>query len=408
MRNFIQLIAFLTIFSSSFSIHRPTNQDDYFTLAQTSKHYVVGFYDSKKNAFGKKLIDRVLADIETQEYAKTQQLNLAAVDLPDIPIIPSHYDLKGSFAFFYYINNRLQRFEPFDQLVQDFLNQQILFSDLSSKINSWIKSKIDRINAPIKSIEEFNKIVSTQKIIAVFLGKTEGFYFNQYQEFAEMNIDFNFYHAADNFVADQIYFLKTNLPRPQTEDLFTIIRDKSLVDELDTKELVAIDAKKLTEDYEVFFQYEQYPKLRDSSFGDDIFFRLYNKNEKLVLYVYNDNSSMDEFNQFKKAVFMIPKAFIFSHINVNNEKYGSYMQMFIQGSQQPTENKVYIIHVHAGKMFIQVIPAEIDGEKITEGVNRFFKQNMLKFKKTEIAMLGGDVESQRQEEGDGELVYQEL
>jgi len=408
MRTFIKfMMAALTILSS-LGMNTPTHQDDYFSYVQNTKHVLTGIYNSKKSSFGKKLVERVLNEVASQDFSKNQQIQMMAADMENIDILQNHYDIKGTFALFYYINNRLQRFEEFDELAQDFLNQKILWVDFAHKIETWVKSKVERINAPIKTVEEFNKAVSTHKIIAVYLGETEGFYFNQYREFAEAHIDFNFYHAYDNFIADQIFFLKTNLPRPQNENLFVIIRDKSLIDELDSKELVAIDAKRLMEDYELFFQYEQYPKLREPSFGDDIFFRLYNMNEKLVLYVYNDESSMDDFNQFKKAVYLLPKVFVFSHINTAHPKYGSYMQMFVQAGQQPTENKVYIIHVHMGHMNIQVVPAQVDADKIVEAVNRFFRQNMLKFTSAERSALGGDVETQNGDEGEGELAYTEL
>lgn len=408
MRTFIKFMVVALTILSSLEINTPANQDDYFIFTQTKKHVLTGIYSSKKSTFAKKLIERVLNEIESHDFFKTHKIETMAADMDDISILQPHYDIRGTFALFYYINNRLQRFGEFDELAQDFLNQKILWVDFSNRIVTWIKSKVDRINAPLKSVEDFNKALAAHKIMGVYLGETSGFYFNQYREFAEAHIDFNFYHAYDNFIADQIFFLKTNLPRPQTENLFTIIRDKSLIDELDSKELVAVDAKRPMEDYEVFFQYEQFPKLREPSYGDDIFFRLYNMNEKLVLYVYNDDSSMDDFNQFKKAVYLLPKVFVFSHINTAHPKFGSYMQMFVQAGQQPTENKVYIIHVHMGHMSVQVVPAQVDADKIVEAVNRFFRQNMLKFTSAERSVLGGDLETQNGDEGEGELAYTEL
>ena len=396
--------------SPSFSIVHPRTQDDYFNLAYQHKHFVSCFFDSKKSSFGKKLAERLLTDVASLDFIKAKNFELAATDFEDIPMIQGHYDIPGNFAFFYYLNNRLQRFDTFSQLAEDFLAQKILYTDLLEMVSNFLKSKVERINAPISSMEQFNHVLATHKIIAVFLGKTEGFFFDQFTEFAEKNVHFNFYHAKDTFIADQIYFQKAQVPRPQNEDLFAIIRDKSLIDELDTKELVAIDAKRLLDEYNLFFEFEQFPKLRDPFHGDDIFFRLYNMNEKLILYVYSDETSHEQLNQFKKSVYMLPKAFIFSYVNQNHAKWGSYMQMFIHGGQTPTPNRVYIIHTHGGKMFVQMIPAEVVAEKIVEGVHRFYTQNRGSFKPAERQLLGGDEVSEELEKvvDENELVYQEL
>ena len=326
-------------------------------------------------------------------------------------MISNHYDITTGFAFFYYLHNRLQRFEEFTSLADDFLGQKLLYSDFLEKVTGFLRAKVGRVNAPLVSVADFNHALATHKIIGVFLGKTEGFFFDQYQEFAEKNVHFDFYHAQDSFVADQIYFQKTRVPRPQAEDLFAIVRDKSLIDELDTKELVAIDAKRLLDDYNLFFEYEQFPKLRGPAHGDDIFYRLYNMSEKLILFVFNDESSHDDFNQFKKAVYMLPRAFIFSYVSQNDPKWGSYMQMFIQAGQTPAPNKVYIVHATAGRMSVQLIPAEMVAEKIVEGVHRFYSQNRGSFKKAERQLLGEE-EIREEEEGpevdENELVYQEL
>ena len=410
MRTLLKFIVTLILITPFFTISHPRNQDDYFNLANNHKHFVSCFFDSKKSSFGKKLAERLLSDVASLDFIKTKNFELAGTDFSDIQMIHNHYDIIGNFAFFYYINNRLQRFDSFSQLAEDFLSQKILYTDLLEKVTTFLKTKVDRINAPISSIEEFNHALANYKIIAVFIGKTQGFFFDQFTEFAEKNVHFNFYYAKDAFIADQIYFQKTQIPRPQNEDLFTIIRDKSLIDELDTKELVAIDAKRLMDDYNLFFDYEQFPKLRDPFHGDDIFFRLYNMNEKLIVYVYNDETSHEQLNQFKKSVYMLPKVFIFSYVNQNHAKWGSYMQMFIQGGQSPTPNRVYIIHARGGNMIVQVIPAEIVAEKIVEGVQRFYNQNRGSFKSVERQLLGGDdiTEDAEPVTEENELVYQEL
>lgn len=405
------LVAIFLLSWSVSSVSHPHSQDEFFHQTFNHKFYASVFFDSKRNQFGKKLVERLVNDLVVVDFIKARGVELAVTDIAEIPMLRDHYDINGSFALFFYINNQLQRFGEFSEFAEEFLAQKLLYADLLEESSKFLRAKLDRLNAPLKSVEEFRAALSAHKIIGVFLGGTSGFFFDQYTEFATRYVDFHFFHAANNFVADQIHQLSSGLPRPQDYDLFAIIRDSALLDDIDTKALVAIDARKLMDEYKVFFEYERFPKLRDATHGDDIFFRLYNANQKLVLYVYNDQSSLDELNQFKKAVFMLPRIFIFAHVNTAHPKFGSFMQMFIQAGQNPTENRVYIFHGAAGKLFAQAVPATIQADKLVEAVGRYFQHHRALFSDAERALVG-DSDSQEpageEPQEEPELVYQEL
>lgn len=260
-------------------------------------------------------------------------------------------------------------------------------------------------------MEEFQAALKTHKIIGVYLGQTHGFFYDQYAEFAAKHLSFDFYHAANTFVADQIYYASAGLPRPQEQSLFAIVRDQSLLDEIDTKALVSIDAHRLLEDYTTFFEYERFPKLRDVTHGNDIFFRLYNANQKLVLFVYNNQTSLNDLTQFRKAVYLLPRIFIFAHVNSQDPHFGAFMQMFIQAGQNPVDNKVYVFHGIASKLFAEVVPAPMNAEKIVEGIGRYFQHHRGLFSKGERAIVGDSdapVDQENPAEEEQELVYQEL
>jgi hypothetical protein len=401
------------------SLIYPKTQDDYFYLTINTKYVLSALFDSSNHKFDKKLSERLLNDLSKDEFVSKKQMKASITDFQDVSMLKSHYDITDSYAFMLYINNQMIRFDAFAVLAQNFILQKETYDSLLAKTISFIKSSFERINAEITSLEQFNSQLSTHKIIAVYLGQNSVFFAEQFQNFSEKHIKFNFYHVKDNFIADQIFYQKTNLPRPQSQDIFAIIRDSSLVNDIDDKALVSISANKFIDEYELFFEYEQFPKLRDQSHGDEIFFSLYNKNEKLILYVHGDDSPLDDFNEFRKAVFLLPKVFIFSHVNLNSAHAGSYLQMFIQAAKTPLENRVYILHTVVGKMIIEQIPAEIYAEKIIEGVNRFYEQNRFTFKKSERNVLGGEdwreEEVENEENGEnegnernGEMVYDEL
>ena len=407
------LMIAVVVVASATGYLQPHTQDEFFQATFENKQFACAFYDAKRNQFGKKLIERLLNDLLVNEVIKEKEVQLAQTDLSEITMLREHYDIAGSFAFFFYINNQLQRFEEFAELAEDFLSQKLLYADLQEETLKFIRGRLNRVNAPLRTVEEFQSVLSTHHIIAVYLGKTSGFFFDQFHDFAAKHLSFNFFHAANNFVADQIYFGATGLPRPQEQDFFTIIRDKSLLDDIDTKPLVSIDAHRLLEDYTAFFEYERFPKLRDVSHGNDIFFRLYNANQKLVVYVYNNQTSLEDLNQFKKAVFLLPRLFMFAHVNSQDPQFGSFMQMFIQAGQNPLENKVYVFHGVAGKLFAEVVPAPMNAEKIVEGVGRYFQHHRGLFTKGERSLVGDSDEPAEQQGDDAEqepqeLVYSEL
>jgi len=94
------------------------------------------------------------------------------------------------------------------------------------------------------------------------------------------------------------------------------------------------------------------------------------------------------------------------------------MQMFIQGKQNPLENRVYIISAPFGEMRVQVIPAQIIAEKILEGVHRFYQQNRGQFNALEKMIFDSGRDANKEdnmfegdtvdEKGKEELVYEEL
>jgi hypothetical protein len=415
MLKFGSLLILTALAASTLALAFPHTQDDFFRETFDNKYFAVVFFDAKRNQFGKKLVDRLLNDLVLADVIKEHDVKLAQADLSEITMLREHYDITGSFAFFFYINNQLQRFDGFSELAEDFLGQKLLYADLLEDTTKFIKGRLGRINAPLRSMEEFQQTLKTHKIIGVYLGKTQGFFFDQFTEFAGRHQAFNFFHAANHFVADQIYQGAVGLPRPQEQDLFAIVRDKSLLDEIDTKQLVSIDAHRLLEDYTTFFEYERFPKLRDLSHGNDIFFRLYNANQKLVVYLYNNETALEELNQFKKAVYLLPRIFMFAHANTQEPGFGSFMQMFIQAGQNPTENKVYIFHGMGGKLYAEVVPASIHAEKIVEAVGRYFQHHRGLFSKGERALVG-DSDQESDQDGDqgtpanaeAELVYSEL
>ena len=421
----INLLTLALLLAATTSISQLHTQDEYFQATFDNKYLLTIIYDSKKSQFAKKLIDRLLNDLVIVDFIKDRQIALASTDMAEITMLREHYTIKGNFGFFFYINNQLQRFEDFNDLADDFLNQKLLYADLIEESTKFLRDRIGRVNAPLRSVDDFNAAVGKHKIIGVYLGKLSGFFYDQYADFASKHIDFNFYHAANNHVADQIYQLTKKVPRPQDQDLFAIVRHPVLIDEIDTQHLVSIDAHRLLEDYRAFFEYERFPKLRDENHGDDIFFRLYNHNQKLVLYVYNNETSMEDLNQFKKAVYLMPRIFMFAHVNSASAKFGSFMQMFIHAGQNPTDNRVYIFHTAAGKLFVQSIPTDVVAEKIVEGVGRYFQHHRGLFSTGERSMVGdidgartdSDEEKIRVDDGqstedegpiDGDLVYSEL
>lgn len=402
-----------TLAASAAAVAQPRTQDDFFRLTFDHKFFACAVLDSKRSQFAKKLVDRLMGDLAVADVIKERGVQLGQADVADIPMLKEHYDIPGNFAFFFFINNRLQRFADFAELAEDFLAQKLLYADLLEETVKFIRGRLGRINAPLRSLEEFQHALRTHKTLGLFLGKTQGFFFDQFTDFAAKHIDFDFFHAANNYVADQIHAATAGHPRPQDQDLFAIARDASLLDDIDTKALVTLDAQRLLDDYTTFFEYERFPKLRDVSHGNDIFFRLYNSNQKLVLYVYNNQTSLEDLKQFKKAVYLLPRIFIFAHANSQDPRFGAIMQMFIQAGQNPLENKVYVFHSVGAKLFAEVVPAPMHAEKIVEGVGRYFQHHRGLFTRGERALVGDSDDNANRETSEEpapepELVYEEL
>ena len=416
MNLFQSTIYFLAIGFSICHIY-PESQDDYFMIPISNKHVVSVIFDSKKNPYSKKMVDRLLGDLEKLEAAKTKDIKFVSVEISKIPMLKNHYSIETPFVFYYYIQNRLHRFGEFNELANQFLDQTLLYTDFLEKVSGFLKSRVDRICHPISSIGEYQTLLEKIKIFGIFIGKSEGFFFDQYYEFAEKNTDFNFFYAKDDFVSDVIYYHHLNLPRPQNEIYFGIARDNSLLTELDTKSLVMIDARKTMGELGLFYEFEKYPKLRGSSSGDDSFFRIFNKNEKLILYVRNKQSREEDLKEFKRAVYLLPKLFIFTEISVDDPEWGSFMQMFIHGGENPMENRVYIIAAPFGQLKIQMIPSQIIADKLIEGIQRYYQQNRGAFSELERQVFDGPENPPTPEYQDEllepnqtneEYVYQEL
>ncbi len=167
------------------------------------------------------------------------------------------------------------------------------------------------------------------------------------RQIAVTNKDIQFYHSFVPSLKMKIFRLFSSYPISKKTDVLAVIRSDRILDgEIENEKLYY--TKNLFSEHftDEFLDFELHPKLRPSSMAAHNVKYLFNNYKRvMMIYVVNEEVDAENVKQFKKGVARMPRNSIFTIVNVKDENFGLYEQLFTIGQVEYKANRVYVINV---------------------------------------------------------------
>lgn len=365
------------------------NEKDFFVAGQESKHLVVGFYDSQSRPESKELIKKMLDTFSRDPEFANHNYRFAAIDFKSLDRIVKHYNVEGSAGLFYYIENQLQQFREFGQIVNSHLDGRLTREEVYGQARKFLVDKHVRISKRLKSVEDFNAALAANKIMGLYLGSESSSGHQNYRRLAYNHISFHFFEIADKALAQMVYRQVTKADW-NGRDVFLIVRHKSVLTDFDPKEAVELDASKTYDYFRTFLVLERNEKLRNDNHGGDIFMDVFHRKVKLVLHTYNSQTPHSEIQAFEEAVQRMPKGMFYANVDTNAQWVGHFLQMFQMSKMKMEADKLYFMHAAGHEFHIQEFVSDMDEASIYDAIWGVYRKNKDLFNSEEKAIMEGD------------------
>ena len=316
------------------------HQDTYFTNLHANNYILAVFHNPKNNSKLTKHLKAVLQLLDESKIIKEHKIVVEFVDTVKLPFFDSHYDLEGKNAMMLFIRDQMINVEDFVFNLEQVYRNSMTESELITKLEDFVSEKINNISIEVLSIQHFRDLILSKRILGLYSG-SKNTNFNIYFHIARKNIDFNFAHTFDPQLKEIIFKELEVASVPET-DAFFIIRHSEELNDFDNQMVVTttdFDEKNLSE----FIEYNRFNKLRGPEEGNEIFKRMTQKYQPLVLFVKNSSENSDKFRIFKESVQALPKKLIYSYVEIDSNYIGSFIQIFMIENAPMNPNNIYFM-----------------------------------------------------------------
>lgn len=363
---------------SAAMVEESASLDNHFNGIYKHDHSLRGFYDSTATPDTRAVMFRLFGDLAESQFLVRNNINVRLSDMGKVPELKKHYDVLNQSFLGYFIKNQLQTLENFNQLVLDTIQNDSNYQDLYVRVLRFVEEKFNRIVRPLTSIDQFEEVLSASKIIAVYFGDNDSD-FAEYKDFAISHVDFDFFYVFDGELANEIFSLKADMRKP-AGTVVAIVRSAELVNDFDPSPMVFTSDLRDQARRESFLEYERYPKLMAEEDATSLAHRVVVRGAKTVLYVHGDND-YDGIEEFEEAVKNLPKKFIYSHVSINSNMVGSYLQLFMMGKGGMSAGNVFIMWMNPIRTVeSRAMNKDIASINIVNFVMDFYNENRELFK----------------------------
>lgn len=346
-------------------VHRPANQDEYFTLIWSGNYALVGYFNSKTDRSHVEPMETLFKRLATDTQLAEWGFTLLLADTAKIPMLYSHYSMTRLPNFYFFVRKQLVKCDDFAEVFGTLARFD--HNAMADFGQHWIHHRLANVAVELLSLAEFEAKLSAAKIIAVYFGKRDE-NFRIFRNWATKYINFAFYFTFSADLAREI-FASRHLSEPPTDVPFlAVIRDTELITEFDPQPIVATTRVASEEELTQFFGFERFPKLMDPVMGSNITQMLFHQNEKMILLVTSAGTPKEDIAVYHQALADLPKRMIYSEVDMNSMHIAAFMQLFMLARINMTPGKLYAIHVLPSR--------QVDIQEMQEGLS---VANILRF-----------------------------
>jgi len=345
----------------------------YFEAINKQDFTLVGFFDSQICPQCDYQFTKLFRGLGGLDIVADYAVKLLLVDFLHISFLKEHYGFEKNPNMIFFAKNQMAVFKEFAEFVEKAVDSEKAEKVLFDRSQFFLHNRIGQIAKHIYSRTNFNSIVKEKKIIGVFIGEREKG-LKAFIRFAAIHPDFSFYYVTDDILAGEL-FAQFQRPRASKNPVFAIVRDQSVLDEFDTDPFVITDSLDSTSTLARFFDFERFPKLRNENLVHSITFNLFSNQDKILLYVGYDSSKTKNFEEFRRAVKVLPKRLVYTYTFANTQGMGYYMHLFMMAGLTVTVETIYMIHIlPSRKIEVITMSKSLTKENIVNFVFEFYEK----------------------------------
>lgn len=249
--------------------------------------------------------------------------------------------------------------------------------EISSKILNFIKSTISDLSSEITTISQIESLLSKNQIIPLYMG-LENYHYALYKLFASKHKEKKFYHTFNKPLISKLFRNYTSKQSPK-KDAFAILRNNSLITKYDAEKLVFMTQLYSTRSLNHFYDYEIFPKLRSGKFArQNIELLKKDKFENMLIYFYDRNRNERNWDEFCESVVVLPKRFIYAHVDLEGEYVSDYLRLFGEAGVSVEREKVFAVHVLNGVVGVREFFGTFSKPNLTKFVMDYYEGKVKK------------------------------
>lgn len=329
--------------TSQLPIHRPTTQDDYFSIVWARNHTLVGFIDTKTHPTHANLMTKLFNRLSQDTLLSDWDFSLVIADVSQIEMLYNHYSMGELPNLFHFVRKQLVKCPHFAATFAESLSSKNE-DELVDFGQDWIHNGLHNMALELLSLSDFERRLGNHKIIAVYFGKKDS-NFQIFRRWTSKYIHFHFFYTFSDQLKRDIFVSRHLSEPPMDTPFLAVIRHTDLITELDPQPIVA--TLKIGSERELgqFFDFERFPRLINASMGSNITQMMFYNNEKLVVMVTSTSTPKEDIAIYHQALAELPKRMIYSQVDMNSVHIAAFMQLFMLAKVNMTPGKVYAVHV---------------------------------------------------------------
>lgn len=358
-------VIFLAIVMNSLSssiIHSIKEKEEHFINVYNGK-FIITFFYNKNKCKNMDLLNQIVGYLNSNDYIKQNSIVIEKIDYGEIEFFKQHYELEKNIQFELFIRNKRNIFHDFADLFEEGN-----FEKLKNAVNKFLKERIDKIAIQVNNLNDVLRNLKKNNLIGLYLGEKS----NNYENFvilAQKHPDFNFFFNFNKETKKKIFnfFSKDKF---LNNDLFIILRDKSLINEFDNKEIIIYDFESSDLNFDFFFGMEKNPKLRVDNHKNNIS-DIFSKNHMAMVFLISSKTNDEKITIFKDSIKKLPKKFIFTYVSIEKEESLGYIQLFLMNKLNFESDNLYLIYSFNQNLKIEKMKKEFNQTNIINFANSF-------------------------------------
>ena len=363
------LIVAITLLIRTPEILEFKTPDEYFLAKETHAILAVFFHNSTAVSWRREQILDIIQSMQQLENLRRHEPIYSIIDLSTNSFLKEHYDFTQNDNMILLISNQLVIKDNYPLI----WNQQTQ-STIKFEVHSFLNFHLEK---QLKNLPELEDVVhlSEMENSCIFLGKN-GTNFEVFKKTGKRFLDLNFVYS---FKEEWKYglFQYYEIDHYPEIDTVLFIRANKNVNEFDPKVIVYEKEDFKLEDFSYFVEFSNYPKIRGPIYFSEIFLKVFQKEQILVLFCKSLKQPLFELERtFRNSVRFLPRVLIYSVVDLSDDVSAGFSSLLIHANSFLSEGLFYIIHNDAGIIKTESFHLYVESEvEIVQKVTDFISRN---------------------------------